>query len=59
MGKAMIIRDTFEAIYPDYPFASLVRAGIAIAAWLCRRNELKGTTGRSGGGVGTALGSAA
>ena len=55
----MISRDKFDVIYPHYPFAPLVRAGIAIAAWLSNRSLLKGTDTRSGGAVGGALGSAA
>lgn len=55
----MIIRDTFEATYPHYPFAPLVRAGIAVAAWLSTRRLFRGTDARSGGAPGGALGSAA
>lgn len=49
----MINRDTFEATYPHYPFAPLVRAGLAIAAWFSAR-ERRGTGARSGGALGSA-----
>ena len=50
----MINRDTFEATYPHYPFAPLVRAGLAIVAWLLARKQLRGTGARSGGALGSA-----
>ena len=55
----MISKDTFEATYPHYPFAPLVRAGVAIAAWLSAREMFRGTGASSGGAAGNALGSAA
>lgn len=55
----MIIRDTFEATYPHYPFAPLVRAGIAIAAWLSGHDLSRGTDTRIDGLLGGAVGSAA
>lgn len=45
-------KETFETTYPHYPFAPLVRAGIAVAAWLKGRR-------RPDSGVDGALGSAA
>lgn len=52
--KAMIIRDSFEATYPHYPFAPLVRAGIAIAAWLTGRKHAAGAAGNYGHTFGSA-----
>lgn len=38
----MTTSETFETAYPHYPFAPLVRAGIAIAAWITRRRPDSG-----------------
>lgn len=55
----MIIKENFEATYPHYAFAPLVRLGIAIAAIFSRRSLNASLPGAPGGTVGGALGSAA
>lgn len=52
----MMVRRTFEATYPHYPFAPLVRAGMSVAAWL---NSRRRSDARPDGDMDDALGSAA
>jgi hypothetical protein len=60
-GKAMTVYKSFEATYPRYAFAPLVRLGIAIAAWITGRSQTgKATAGHGADGViGGAHGAAA
>jgi hypothetical protein len=57
----MIVKKSFEATYPHYAFAPLVRLGIAIAAWITGRSPTgKATAGHGADGViGGAHGAAA
>lgn len=50
---------SFEATYPQYPFAPLVRFGMAVAAWLTRRARTGSTTRGAGGVMGGSQGAAA
>jgi len=52
-------QDAFEATYPKYPFAPLVRLGIAIAAFLAGRAGKSGAKPGAAAMPGDTYGSAA
>ncbi len=58
-ARVMIIKGSFEASYPHFAFAPLVRFGIAIAAFISGSNPVAAISGDTGSAVGGALGSAA